>query len=94
MLNSKIPTDFNDLHNLEGLDAVTRIINAAKPVSSVLSVPDSEVQENREWAEPVALPDILPPVKHFESSMLPVTFQKWVWESSLEHPLEQSDWSN
>lgn len=78
MSNTSMPTDFNDLHRLEGLTAVSVMVEGAIPVLSVLSVPRIETSELREWPTPVPLPDNLPPVKALEAAMIPVPFQDWI----------------
>lgn len=50
-------TDFNDLHQLAGSEAVKACIDAASPLSA--------------WPDPVPLPDALPPVAPFDPELLP-----------------------
>lgn len=70
-------TDFNDLSQLEGDQAVRDCIQAAKPltteISSVLRGTSVPV-----WPEPTPLPDALPPVAGFVSELLPVAMRGWV----------------
>ncbi|MBY0273035.1 MAG: DUF3987 domain-containing protein [Alphaproteobacteria bacterium] len=70
------PTDFNDLHVLEGLDAVKEQIGHAP-----LLVPESQNQTNSQTitqAEPLPVKNTLLPVLPMTLDMLPVPFQPWV----------------
>ncbi|MEN9438537.1 MAG: hypothetical protein RIR09_3192 [Pseudomonadota bacterium] len=58
-------TDFNDLHQITGLEAVRRCIEAAQVV------PGSA------WPDPMPLPDALPPVQGFDADLLPVALRAW-----------------
>lgn len=87
-------TDFNDLHKLDGLDAVKACIEAAAPVAtssqSVASTstgptfpPLAEVTDDdikTAWPTPQHLPDGLPPVPAFDADLLPVAFRGWVMD--------------
>jgi putative DNA primase/helicase len=60
-------TDFNDLHQMAGLDAVKRCIDAAKQCGS-------------DWPEPTPLPNALPPVDPFDADLLPEALRGWVMD--------------
>ena len=60
-------TDFNDLAQTAGLDAVRLCIDAAQAVPST-------------WPEPMPLPDALPPVQAFDAELLPVALRGWVMD--------------
>jgi putative DNA primase/helicase len=64
-------TDFNDLHQLAGLDAVRAGIEAARAVGTQGDTAD-------EWPDPVPLPDQLTPVMPFDLELLPVALRGWV----------------
>jgi putative DNA primase/helicase len=57
-------TDFNDLHQLAGSEAVKACIDAASPQSA--------------RPDPVPLPDALPPVAPFDPELLPEALRDWV----------------
>lgn len=61
-------TDFNDLHQLRGPEAVRACIEAAQAAPST------------EWPEPMPLPDGLPPVPPFDPDLLPDGFRPWVMD--------------
>lgn len=63
-------TDFNDLHQSAGLDAVRRCIDAAAMPGVVAS----------DWPEPTPLPDALPPVQSFDAELLPEALRGWVMD--------------
>ncbi|WP_345060332.1 DUF3987 domain-containing protein [Acidovorax lacteus] len=60
-------TDFNDLHQLLGLDAVKACIDGVVTASTVSG-----------WADPVPLPSGLPPVAPFDAELLPEALRDWV----------------
>jgi len=62
-------TDFNDLHQVAGLDAVRRRIDAAQ---SALA--------GSAWPDPMPLPDALPPVQAFDADLLPVALRGGVMD--------------
>ena len=65
-------TDFNDLHQLAGADAVRECIDAA-------SAPIVELDAEA-WVLPTPLPDALPPVQPFDPELLPVALRGWVMD--------------
>jgi putative DNA primase/helicase len=58
-------TDFNDLHQIAGLDAVRRCIEAA------------QVAPGSVWPDPMPLPNALPPVQAFDADLMPEAFRAW-----------------
>jgi len=68
-------TDFNDLHQLVGLDAVRGCIEAA-----ALCAPSTNLQNVSDWPEPTPLPNALPPVDPFDAGLLPVALRAWVMD--------------
>ena len=73
-------TDFNDLHQLAGLDAVRGCIDAAAPctVKRGQTVPPLDDHLADTWPEPTPLPDALPPVQPFDPDLLPDALRGWV----------------
>ena len=65
-------TDFNDLHQLAGAEAVRRCIEAAQ-----IHVAESIAHS---WGIPIPLPDALPPVQPFDPDLLPVALRGWVMD--------------
>ncbi len=63
-------TDFNDLHQIAGADAVRACIEAAAHAEPSANAP--------EWPEPEPLPDALPAVQAFDPELLPETLRGWV----------------
>lgn len=63
-------TDFNDLHQLAGLEAVRIAIEAASPTTRASTGDD--------WPDPVQLPDALTPVMPFDPDLLPLALRGWV----------------
>jgi putative DNA primase/helicase len=61
-----VQTDFNDLHQAQGLEAVQRAIVSAK------------VPRSNEEAEPMPLPGELSPVHAFDYDLLPDALHRWV----------------
>lgn len=68
-------TDFNDLHQLAGPDAVRGCIDAA-----ALCEPSTNLQNVADWPEPTPLPDALPPVDPFDPGLLPEALCAWVMD--------------
>jgi len=60
-------TDFNDLQQLAGAEAVRAGIATAVQIGT-----------GGEWTEPAALPDGLPPVQPFDPELLPEALRGWV----------------
>ena len=67
-------TDFNDLHQLEGVTSVKRCIEEATDCGPF--EPDDE------WPTPTPLPDPLPPVDKFDAQLLPEALRPWVMDIS------------
>lgn len=63
-------TDFNDLHQIAGADAVRACIEAAAQAEPSANAP--------EWADPQPLPDALPAVLAFDPELLPEALRGWV----------------
>ena len=61
-------TDFNDLHQFVGAEAVKRCIEAATLVSTDV------------WPAPIPLPNSLPPVDTFDAELLPEALRHWVMD--------------
>ena len=70
-------TDFNDLHQLAGLDAVKASIDRAELVTAPASLTPGSTDA---WPDPTPLPDALPPVDPFDAELLPVTLRAWVMD--------------
>lgn len=66
-------TDFNDLHQLTGLEAVRMAIEA---------VSSTQASTGDEWPDPVPLPDALTPVMAFDPDLLPEALRGWVADIS------------
>lgn len=66
-------TDFNDLHQFAGADAVKRSINAATAF-------DLSSSPLNEWPTPTPLPTALPPVDPFDEELLPEALRPWVMD--------------
>lgn len=65
-------TDFNDLHQTAGLNAVLRCIEGAtRPARDTPTT-------GGDWPEPTALPNALPPVQAFSFNLLPDALRPWV----------------
>ncbi len=64
-------TDFNDLHQLAGADAVKACIEAAALCAAAGA---------DDWPEPTPLPNGLPPVDRFDAELLPVALRGWVMD--------------
>lgn len=64
-------TDFNDLHQLAGADAVRASIDDATAITA---------ETGYCWPDPTPLPDALPPVDRFDADLLPVALRGWVMD--------------
>lgn len=64
-------TDFNDLHQLAGADAVRASIDRATAITS---------ETGYGWPDPTPLPEALPPVDRFDADLLPVALRGWVMD--------------
>ena len=87
-------TDFNDLHQRAGLDAVRACIEGAMPVANKLvsklvttEMPvfpaldtDLDGVGASAWPDPAPLPDALPPVDPFDPELLPEALRGWVMD--------------
>ncbi len=77
-------TDFNDLAQREGLDAVRQCIDAAAPVDTGPVFPaldDGVVGDvGGAWPDPMPLPEALPPVAPFDPELLPEALRGWVMD--------------
>lgn len=72
-------TDFNDLHQTIGADAVCACIEAATCVDSVLMLPELlDADSVAPWPDPTLLPDALPAVQAFDTELLPKALRGWV----------------
>ena len=67
-------TDFNDLHQHSGADAVKVCIDGARDLR-----PAPTTAANQ-WPEPTPLPNALPPVDPFDADLLPVALRAWVMD--------------
>jgi putative DNA primase/helicase len=76
---SEAETDFNDLHQRAGLDAVQACIDAAVPVAQAPAFPPLEgADDSGARPDPVPLPDALPPVAPFDPELLPEALRGWI----------------
>jgi len=73
-------TDFNDLHQLVGLDAVKACIDNATESVADEAMDVSATGQNDQWPEPTPLPNALPPVDPFDAELLPVALRPWVMD--------------
>lgn len=72
-------TDFNDLHQTIGADAVRACIEAAarvEPVPMFHELLDADAVAP--WPDPTPLPDALPAVQAFDAELLPEALRGWV----------------
>ena len=73
-------TDFNDLHQLAGADAVNACINdAIESIAASAGNMGATVHIDT-WPEPTPLPNGLPPVDSFDAELLPVALRGWVMD--------------
>ncbi|MEO6320114.1 MAG: toprim domain-containing protein, partial [Polaromonas sp.] len=68
-------TDFNDLHQMAGLDAVKACFDGAAAVAI-------EASDMGDWPAPTPLPDALPPVMAFDAELMPLALRAWVMDVS------------
>lgn len=76
-------TDFNDLHQSEGLEAVRACLEAAMTTVQVMaeSVPmPSAADAGAAWPDPTPLPDGLPAVMAFDEELMPVALRGCVMD--------------
>lgn len=75
-------TDFNDLLQLAGPDAVLTCINSAIEViaKNTHEADASSVNDAQLWPEPTLLPNALPPVDAFDAELLPKALRDWVMD--------------
>lgn len=73
-------TDFNDLHQSAGAEAVKRCIEAA---TFLTASSDAGGEDDPEvWDEPLPLPTALPPVPPFNMELLPEGLRGWIADIS------------
>ena len=68
-------TDFNDLHQSVGADAVKTCIEAARALTAPTAPAD-----DAQWPEPISLPNALPAVEPFDAGLLPTALRLWVMD--------------
>lgn len=73
-------TDFNDLHQCTGAEAVQRCIDAAINQATPGADGAVFVSDADEWPEPTPLPTALPAVDPFDPELLPVALRPWVMD--------------
>ena len=73
-------TDFNDLHQLAGADAVKEGIDNAIELIAVSTGIAGDSGPMDTWPEPTPLPNGLPPVAPFDAELLPVALRGWVMD--------------
>ena len=71
-------TDFNDLHQLVGLESVKACIDAAIESKAAKAGSASTTSQIDPWPKPMPLPNALPPVQVFDASLLPMALREWV----------------
>ena len=72
-------TDFNDLHQLAGADAVRDGIHAATAITAENGY-FITTETGYDWPEPTPLPNTLPSVDPFDAELLPVALRAWVMD--------------
>ena len=77
-------TDFNDLYQLAGWEAVKACVDTAQSVTVRLFPALQDVGEgvDDQWPEPMPLPDALPPVAPFDPELLPEALRGWVADTA------------
>lgn len=73
-------TDFNDLHQLAGLNVVKMCIDNAIELIAFRASDALATGINDQWPEPTPLPNALPPVDPFDAELLPVALRAWVMD--------------
>jgi putative DNA primase/helicase len=73
-------TDFNDLHQLAGLEAVKACLEVAIESVALQAGMASATGQIDLWPEPTPLPNALPPVQAFDADLLPVALRGWVMD--------------
>ena len=73
-------TDFNDLHQLAGADAVKACLDSAIESVSTNESDTGATGQIDLWPEPTPLPNALPPVDPFDADLLPVALRGWVMD--------------
>ncbi|MFM9437412.1 putative DNA primase/helicase [Janthinobacterium sp. CG_23.3] len=74
-------TDFNDMAQLSGVEAVKRAIDSASAPAGRMTMADgARAPQGHGWPEPTPLPDALPPVQVFDADLLPVALRGWVMD--------------
>ena len=71
-------TDFNDLHQAQGLEAVRACIDAPVTPAEALSSGALQADGERDWPEPEPLLDALLPVPAFNDRLLPESLRPWL----------------
>ena len=73
-------TDFNDLHQLGGFEAVKLGIDDATELVATKAIDTLTTGQTDDWPEPTPLPDALPSVDPFAAELLPVALRPWVMD--------------
>ncbi|MFZ2391673.1 DUF3987 domain-containing protein [Rhodoferax sp.] len=73
-------TDFNDLHQMAGVDAVKACIDSAIESVAIHLSDAGAIGQIDLWPEPTPLPNALPPVDPFDAELLPVALRGWVMD--------------
>ena len=73
-------TDFNDLHQLAGADAVKACLDSAIESVSTNESDTGATGQIDLWPEPTPLPNALPPVDPFDADLLPEALRGWVMD--------------
>jgi len=71
-------TDFNDLQQIAGQEAVKRCIDSAIPLIAACASNTGSTGQFDTWPVPTSLPDALPPVMAFNYALLPDSLRPWV----------------
>lgn len=83
-------TDFNDLHQLSGADAVKACFENAVESVAADEGGTGATGVNDSWPDPTPLPDALPPVDPFDPDLLPAALRAWVMDIAnlMQCPLD------